>query len=95
GRFKPSALQARNFNRFMTGGQAASFEFAGEAPAGKEVWGYLFVKEKMANEELLARGLAWLAGTTDELEYADRLRAAEETARIKKAGIWRGKENSR
>lgn len=86
----PVALQAQNFNRFRVGGKTVRLEFeAGRFPAGGAGEAYVFEAGKMVNLELLERGLARLKDGGRGLAYGKELRAAEESARSGKKGVWR------
>ncbi len=55
-------------------------------------WGYLWVGDKLMNEELLRAGHAVLDTRPPNVKYAERLQAAQHDAREKQAGIWDPKE---
>ncbi|MBK7993541.1 MAG: thermonuclease family protein [Blastocatellia bacterium] len=58
-----------------------------EAETG-EILGYVWLDDKLMNEEMLKSGLAVLATTPPNVKYVERFQTAQTTAREQKKAIW-------
>ncbi|VTS03730.1 thermonuclease family protein [Tuwongella immobilis] len=55
-------------------------------------WAYVWLGERLLNEELLAAGHGVLVTNPPNVQYVDRLRVAQKVAREKQLGIWDANE---
>jgi endonuclease YncB( thermonuclease family) len=59
---------------------------------GKTRWGYLWLGDKLLNEEVLRQGHAVLDTQPPNIKYVERLQAAQREAREKQRSIWDAKD---
>jgi micrococcal nuclease len=64
------------------------FDVVVPTPDGKATWGYVWLGDKLMNEDMLAAGHAVLATQPPNVKYVERLQEAQRTAREGKKNIW-------
>jgi len=87
---QPYAREATNFNRRIVSGLSIRLEFdqARQDRHGR-LLAYVYDKEKMVNERLLAEGLAHVFSMPPNTRYADRFLQTQEEARTAEKGMWK------
>ncbi len=86
---QPYAVEAYNLNKRLVEGKRIRLEFDNEKTDRYGRWlAYVFVDEKMVNEELLRYGYATVYTRQPNMKYLDRLLAAEQQAKKQRRGIW-------
>ncbi len=89
--YKPEehALEAKELNRGLVEGKEVRLEFDIVRVDKYGRWlAYVFIDDRMVNEELLRQGYASLYTYPPNVKYVDRLVAAQREARQKKRGLW-------
>ena len=86
---QPYAVEALNLNKRLVDGKKIRLEFDNERldRYGRRL-AYVFVDDKMVNEELLRYGYATVYTRQPNMKYLNRLLAAEQQAKKEKRGIW-------
>lgn len=85
----PHAVDALNLNKELVEGKKVKLEFDKEITDRYGRWlAYVFINDKMVNEELLRNGYATVYIRRPNTRYLDRLKAAEQEAKENKRGIW-------
>ncbi|MFH0732960.1 MAG: thermonuclease family protein [Candidatus Omnitrophota bacterium] len=86
---EPFAAEASDLNKNLVEGETVTLEFDKEL---RDKYGrllaYVFIRDKMVNEELLLGGYAKLLIIAPNTKYADRLKKAQSAAQDLKKGIW-------
>ena len=86
---QPLALEASQENSRLVLGKEVRIEFdLQKTDRYSRLLGYCFVGDTLVNQKLLEEGLAVLYTYPPNVKYADRLRIAQESARLEKKGIW-------
>ena len=86
---QPYAVEALNLNKRLVDGKKIRLEFDNERLDRYGRWlAYVFVDDKMVNEELLRYGCATVYTRQPNMKYLNRLLAAEQQAKKEKRGIW-------
>lgn len=89
----PYAVDALNLNKELVEGKKVKLEFDKEITDRYGRWlAYVFINDKMVNEELLRNGYATVYIHRPNTRYLDRLKAAEQEAKENKRGIWSGQK---
>ena len=84
------AIEAKEFNRKLVEGKEVRLEFDLVRFDKYKRWlAYVFIDDKMANEELLRGGYATLYTYPPNVKYVDRFVAAQQEARQGKRGLWK------
>ena len=90
---EPFALESTKFDKMLVEGKEVFIEF------DKEIYdrfgrllAYVYINKVMVNETLLRQGFAELFSRNTNLKYYEKLKAAQEDARMHKRGIWRQDE---
>jgi len=88
---EPFARAATDANRRLVENQPVRLEYDVQ-PKDRygRVLAYVYVGERMVNEELLAAGYAQLLTIPPNVRYVERLRAAANEARRARRGLWAG-----
>jgi len=83
------AIEAKEFNRKLVEGKKVRLEFDVVRSDKYKRWlAYVFIDDKMANEELLRGGYATLYTYPPNVRHVDRFVAAQQEARQGKRGLW-------
>ncbi len=86
---EPYAVVACELNKSMVEGKKVRLEFDKEPTDKYGRWlAYVFVNDKMINEELLRHGYATVYTIPPNVKYVNRFSVAEDTAKKKKMGLW-------
>jgi micrococcal nuclease len=87
---QPYAREATHFNRRLVSGLPVRLEFdqVREDRHGR-LLAYIYHKDKMVNERLLAEGLAHVFSIPPNTRYADRFLQMQEKAHTAKTGMWK------
>ncbi|MBN1405664.1 MAG: thermonuclease family protein [Candidatus Omnitrophica bacterium] len=86
---KPYAVEAQMLNKTLVQGKRIKLEFDKEISDKYGRWlAYVFVGDKMVNEELLRSGYAVIYRKTINVKYLNRLKKAEQEAKDKKIGLF-------
>lgn len=84
------ALEAKEANRRLVAGKQVRLEFDVVRTDKYKRWlAYVFVGDKLINEELLRQGYASLYTYPPNVKYVERLVAAQHAAREQKKGFWK------
>ncbi len=87
---EPYALQANDCNKDLVEGKKVILEFDVEKEDKYNRWlAYVYVDEKMVNEEILKQGYAKLLSIPPNTKYYVRLKTAQTQANEAKRGIWK------
>lgn len=71
-----------------------SIEFDVLRPVGdRSVWGYVWIGDSLVNEEMARLGHAMMVTKVPNVQYVERIRAAQNEARENQRGIWNPKES--
>lgn len=86
---QPYAEEALKLNKELAEGKSVRLEFDSEREDRYGRWlAYVFVGDKMVNEELIRQGYAKVYARSHNLKYEERLKAAETEAKINQRGLW-------
>jgi len=87
---EPYALEAKKLNTELVGGARVKLEFDEEKYDKYGRWlAYVYINNKMVNEEILKDGLAKILMIPPNTKYYHRLKMAENEAKKNKRGLWR------
>lgn len=87
---EPWGTRAQQFVSLLATRKEVRVEFDVVVPTedGRARWGYVWLGDKLLNEQVLEAGHAVLATRAPNVRYVERLRAAQTAAREKERGIW-------
>ncbi|MBU0683982.1 MAG: thermonuclease family protein [Candidatus Omnitrophota bacterium] len=97
-RYEPEAysLDAKKLNSTLVAGKKVQLEFDVQKYDKYDRWlAYVYVGDKMINEELLRQGYAKVLTIPPNTKYRERLKKAEESAKENKQGLWRDRQSIR
>lgn len=90
---EPWGTRAQQFLSLQVTRKIVTLEFDVQVKGEEgKVWAYLWLGDKLLNEEVLRAGHAVLATQVPNVKYVERLQAAQRFARENNAGIWNPKE---
>ena len=91
---EPLAEAAMEANRRMVEGRRVRLEYDVQAhDRYGRVLAYVYIGERMVNEELLREGFAQPLTIPPDVKYADRFRAVAAEARRAGRGLWKRRKN--
>lgn len=86
---EPYSIEAKDLNKMLVESKQVKLEFDVERQDKYGRWlAYVYVDDKMVNEELLKQGYAKIFTILPNIKHIDRLKTAQFQAKQAKRGIW-------